>query len=263
MTAAPQGGGALLRQVDATSCGAAAILMARAATDRDYAAAVDAARADVPDLVERLQHHVRRRTAAGALGPAPWPRALGTPPWTAARELSRVFGVPYRHAPVRGTLGPRLGRPLAEELDAVHAAAQGTGRGGTGGTGGAGIPARPLPSLLYTGHTLRDLVARGPWPTPDAPGGRAAAAVLARVPRGLLVPRHVLAVLPVRESSAPGRRPGAGEPSLDLYEPGSGRVLILPLGALAGSGSVDGATEARVRSAFGGWTHLTWVVRPT
>ena len=55
-----------------------------------------------PTAAARLaaaQHHLKRRTSARALGPAPWPGRLGTPPWTAARE-ARFPGVRYRSVPL-------------------------------------------------------------------------------------------------------------------------------------------------------------------
>lgn len=65
---------------------------------------------------------VHRRTTA-LIGPggrwqAPWPRALGTPPWGAARELETIAGLPvggYRTVLVRPAPGARLAR-LIDQL---------------------------------------------------------------------------------------------------------------------------------------------------
>jgi hypothetical protein len=49
-----------------------------------------------------LQATLHRRSTARALGPFPWPRSLGTPPWGAAR-LARFPGVAYRSVLVDDT----------------------------------------------------------------------------------------------------------------------------------------------------------------
>ncbi len=80
-----------LRQPDARSCGAASLVMARATCDPSYGAALvvgDTFRDEVLTLHRRLTS-VRDRT--GRLQ-VPWPRALGTPPWAAVRELGTVTG---------------------------------------------------------------------------------------------------------------------------------------------------------------------------
>lgn len=55
-----------------------------------------------PDAGARLRlavAAVHTQATRRALGPLPWPRHLGTPPWTFARQ-ARVPGVVYRHLPV-------------------------------------------------------------------------------------------------------------------------------------------------------------------
>jgi len=54
---------------------------------------------DAAGRMAAAQRHVKWRTGARALGPLRWPAALGTPPWTAARE-ARFPGVRYRGVPV-------------------------------------------------------------------------------------------------------------------------------------------------------------------
>lgn len=74
-----------LRQPDARSCGAAVTVVHRMLTDPDYA---DHVHDDFADEV--LATHRRLtgwRHPAGGLQ-VPWPRALGTPPWSIAQELT-------------------------------------------------------------------------------------------------------------------------------------------------------------------------------
>jgi hypothetical protein len=90
-----------LRQPDARSCGACALVVARAVADEGYAEflvtgthPVTGFRAD-GSVVERFHSETlgmhRRVTGladiAGRLQ-TPWPRPLGTPPWALARQLS-------------------------------------------------------------------------------------------------------------------------------------------------------------------------------
>lgn len=77
--------GPTLRQPDQRSCGAASLVVARLVLDESYAA-----RAVPRFAAEVLAAH---RGLTGATGPTgrlqvPWPRALGTPPWALARQLS-------------------------------------------------------------------------------------------------------------------------------------------------------------------------------
>lgn len=127
------------RQTDATTCGAASLALLAAAGDpllaawlatgrlvggyrpveleRASDAALDALAArPAADRFGALQRVVHRRSTARGLGPWPWPRALGTPPWGAARE-ARYPGVRYRHG-VLDDADPRL---LAAALGRVAA----------------------------------------------------------------------------------------------------------------------------------------------
>ncbi|WP_193614648.1 hypothetical protein [Nocardioides lijunqiniae] len=82
--AALLGGG--LRQPDARSCGASVLVAARMLADPGYAAGV------TPEVFARdaLATHRRVTAVLGRGLQVPWPRALGTPPWAVARELSAL-----------------------------------------------------------------------------------------------------------------------------------------------------------------------------
>jgi hypothetical protein len=77
-----------LHQPDQRSCGPSALVVARLLLDERYADSVLPGgavlfRSEVLDLHQR----VTRPVLAGRLQ-LPWPRALGTPPWAVARDLS-------------------------------------------------------------------------------------------------------------------------------------------------------------------------------
>lgn len=97
-----------LRQRSQTTCGSASLLVARALADPVYALwlleGVDArtgaaSRTSVADRFASAERTVKDRTNA-VLGPAglqpPWPHPLGTPPWGAAAEMTRIVDEPYR-----------------------------------------------------------------------------------------------------------------------------------------------------------------------
>lgn len=140
-------------QVDGTTCGAAVGAMVLAAGDPVVALALETgtvlAGVRHPELgpavdaaavgFDALQRHLHGRTSRRAvLGLLPWPRRLGTPPWTLARE-ARCADVRFRHVVVDATDEARTGA-LAARID-VHL------RAGT-----------PLP--LFTGGASRT-----GWPT--------------------------------------------------------------------------------------------------
>lgn len=110
------------RQTDATTCGSASLVLLAATGDPLLAAWLVTGRlvggyrsaelglapaSALEALAERapaerfgaVQRVVHGRSAANGLGPWPWPLALGTPPWGAART-ARFPGVAYRHAVV-------------------------------------------------------------------------------------------------------------------------------------------------------------------
>ena len=74
-----------LRQPDQRSCGAACLVVARMLLDPAYADL--AARAFRPEVLGMHGRVTGPVDARGALQ-VPWPRALGTPPWAVARQLS-------------------------------------------------------------------------------------------------------------------------------------------------------------------------------
>lgn len=141
--------GTRVRQGSQTTCGPTALLMLAATGDPALATwletgelpagprppEVPADAVDEPDTAARLraaQEHLHAAVTHRALGPLPWPRSLGTPPWTAAR-VARFPGVRYRSVPVNDAA-----RQAAHVLAGVHAATM------------AGVP---VP--LYTGGDLR------------------------------------------------------------------------------------------------------------
>ncbi|MFV0634241.1 hypothetical protein [Demequina sp.] len=110
-------GGVRARQVDQVTCGAASMAVMLMMGDPLVAAWVVTGRnfgdylpREVLDVVlsehgvrtieERwagLQRSLHRATTRGALGPAPWPKAFGTPPWRVDNE-TRFAGVAFRGA---------------------------------------------------------------------------------------------------------------------------------------------------------------------
>jgi hypothetical protein len=100
-----RGGG--LRQPDRRSCGASALVAARMLVDAEYAAAMTPA----VFAHDTLATHRRVTGVTGHGLQLPWPRALGTPPWAVARELSALTspGTP----PTRYATGLAVLRPGA------------------------------------------------------------------------------------------------------------------------------------------------------
>nr|WP_297425078.1 hypothetical protein [uncultured Actinotalea sp.] len=127
------------RQQDGTTCGSAALTMLAALGDPglehwlvtgrfrgagvppELAAAPSWALGRLADAAPAARFHavhrvLKRRTNARALLGLPWPEALGTPPWGAAR-VARYPGVRWTHRPLDDT--DRAG--LAAELDRARA----------------------------------------------------------------------------------------------------------------------------------------------
>lgn len=108
----------LLRQPDQRSCGAAAVVAARALADPLWARSLDGAEAVRREILATHRRLTSAVTPAGGLR-MPWPRALGTPPWSVAAALADVHGVGYRTRLVRGSgaaahdLLAAAGRPAA------------------------------------------------------------------------------------------------------------------------------------------------------
>jgi len=124
-----------LGQPDQRSCGAAVLVVARMLLDRDYAELLASGRHPVTGsalpgpLPDRFGHevlamHARVTGPVDATGhlQVPWPRALGTPPWAVARQLSTTGAPglpPVEHAVVvawldRGALFDRIVAATAE-----------------------------------------------------------------------------------------------------------------------------------------------------
>lgn len=103
-----------LRQPDARSCGAAALVVARMLRDPSYAD-----RASRHFAHECLAMHRRVTSLSDVRGrlQVPWPRALGTPPWALAHQLAWTTGVDYR------TRRIHPGRRVALLADALSAVA--------------------------------------------------------------------------------------------------------------------------------------------
>jgi hypothetical protein len=117
------------RQVDETTCGSAVLTLLAMAGDPALTLRV----ARGAPAIAALQLRVHRATSRG--GAVPWPQALGTPPWAAAR-VARCGAVRYTHAVVDVADVP--GAAPDPVLDAAVAAAR------------AGVP---VP--LFTGGDLR------------------------------------------------------------------------------------------------------------
>ncbi|WP_251153269.1 hypothetical protein [Cellulosimicrobium sp. Marseille-Q4280] len=246
--------GALARQVDGTTCGSAVLALLAAAGDPVLAlwlvtgTALDGAPATAgtdpapgprvaPDRSSggaspggaehrwrRLQHIVKARTGRKALGPFPWPGALGTPPWGAART-ARYADVRFTHHAVDGARGYSV---LGAALDAA---------------------ARGIPVPLFTGGDLSGgvtaavprhvvLLVAADAATTDGAAGRSG---------------------PVRApgTAASGRAGTPGVRRCWVYEPSSGTVHRLDAARLAAGGQA-----AAVRRALGGWPHVVWAILP-
>jgi hypothetical protein len=83
-----------MKQPDQRSCGPSSLVAARMVVDPTYTPA------SFSDDVLALH---RRITAPSAFGRTqlPWPRALGTPPWSAAGAMSEMTGIGYHTHVVR------------------------------------------------------------------------------------------------------------------------------------------------------------------
>jgi hypothetical protein len=97
-----------MQQPDPTSCGAASLVVAQMAGDPAYAEFMMTGKHPGSGLLlagsladrfgaEALAMHERVTGIADAKGRAqmPWPKALGTPPWAVARQMSAVCGTSY------------------------------------------------------------------------------------------------------------------------------------------------------------------------
>mgnify|MGYP000932809468 CR=1 FL=1 len=132
----------LARQTDGTTCGSACLVMLAAAGDPSLALWLATGRlldghtppevrvlrrvrpGAVPDRPGRrfaaLQLLVKQVSNARALGPLPWPHALGTPPWGASLA-ARFAGLRFRAEMVDDADRPRTARQLARAAGALAA----------------------------------------------------------------------------------------------------------------------------------------------
>jgi hypothetical protein len=107
------GGVVPLRQLAPVTCGPTSLIVLRALVDPVYALELttggnpaDPARSSVRAVEQRFraeQSSVHHAATRDAVGPLPWPKRFGTPPWGAARFLNRlswVTGVEYDWQPV-------------------------------------------------------------------------------------------------------------------------------------------------------------------
>ncbi|PVU83608.1 hypothetical protein DDP54_12085 [Cellulomonas sp. WB94] len=142
-------GTAAARQTDGTTCGSSVLAMLAAAGDPPLAYwlvtgrtlagyrpaeldGVDDAAGPAVRFGDLQQALKARSTARAVLGLLPWPRALGTPPWGAAR-VARFPGVAYRSVLVDDTRSDEVAVVLARAARALD---------------------RGVPVPLYTGGDL-------------------------------------------------------------------------------------------------------------
>ena len=206
-----------LTQTDATTCGPTCLLAARlllqpgerAAVTEDLAQEMTASPPgrEGKQLVSVLscqQLRLQRAMNVRGLGVLPWPKALGSTPWSVARQMTEIVstctpGGGRRRYTVRWVSdhGPAWGSEVASIREVL---------------------ASGLPVILVSGGPLvLDDVSEG------EPTARARLrASLARTPA---VPRHYVLALPWRSIG----QEDPGEGSAHVYEPSSGSVRPLDL----------------------------------
>lgn len=206
-----------LTQTDATTCGPTCLLAARLllAPGERVAVTEDLAQektASPPgregkqlvSVLSRQQLRLQRAMNVHGLGILPWPKALGSTPWSVARQMTEIAsactpGSGRRRYTVRWVSdhGPAWGSEVASIREVL--------------AGG-------LPVILVTGGPLV-------LDAEDEPTARARLRTfLARTPA---VPRHYVLALPWRII----RQDDPGEGSMHVYEPSSGSVRVLDLTA--------------------------------
>ena len=208
-----------LTQTDATTCGPTCLLAARLLLAPDERRAVTGELAQematsepgregkhLMSLLSRHQLRIQRAMNVHGLGVLPWPKALGSTPWSVARQMTEIVstctpGGGRRRYTVRWVSdhGPTWGSEVASIRKVL---------------------ACGLPVILVTG---------GPLVLDDDAEGHPTARArlrtsLARTPA---VPRHYVLALPWRtvEQADPG------EGCVHIYEPSSGSVRPLDLTA--------------------------------
>ncbi|OBY93945.1 hypothetical protein ACSAM2_11420 [Actinomyces oris] len=208
-----------LTQTDATTCGPTCLLAAhlllvpgeRAAVTDDLAQEMTASPPGregkhLLSVLSRQQLRLQRAMNVRGLGVLPWPKALGSTPWSVARQMTGIAstctpGGGRRRYTVRwvSDRGPAWGGEVASIRDAL---------------------ASGLPVILVAGGPLvLDDVSEG------EPTARARLRTsLARTPA---VPRHYVLALPWQTIG----QDDPGEGRAHIYEPSSGSVRALDLTA--------------------------------
>ena len=209
-----------LTQTDATTCGPTCLLAARlllapgertAVTD-DLAQEMTVSPLgregkQLVSVLSRQQLRLQRAMNVRGLGVLPWPKALGSTPWSVARQMTDIAS----------TCTPGGGRRRRYTVRWV------SDHGPAWGSEGASIRevlAGGLPVILVTGGPL--VLDHDAEVDPTA--GARLRASLARTPA---VPRHYVLALPWRTIG----QEDPGEGSAHVYEPSSGAVRPLDLTA--------------------------------
>ena len=207
-----------LTQTDATTCGPTCLLAARLLLAPGERRAVTGELAQematsepgregrhLMSLLSRHQLRIQRAMNSRGLGLLPWPKALGSTPWSVARQIEIVAACAQsaekrrRHYAVKWVSDH--GSAWRLEVASIREALAGG-----------------LPVILVTGGPLvldRDAAT-------GAALGTRLRAVLARTPA---VPRHYVLALPWRTIG----QDDPGEGSVHIYEPSSGSVRALDL----------------------------------
>ncbi|WP_314902576.1 hypothetical protein [Actinomyces naeslundii] len=212
-----------LTQTDATTCGPTCLLAARLLLAPGERRAVTGELAQematsepgregrhLMSLLSRHQLRIQRAMNVHGLGVLPWPKALGSTPWSVARQMTGIAstctpGGGRRRYTVRWVSdhGPAWGSEVASVREVL--------------VGG-------LPVILVTGGPLvldSDTVAE-PGAGSVGSAGSWLRSALARTPA---VPRHYVLALPWRTVG----QEDPGEGSAHVYEPSSGAVRPLDL----------------------------------
>ncbi|MFC5281216.1 hypothetical protein ACFPGO_04945 [Arcanobacterium canis] len=87
-----EAGGHTLTQTTETTCAAMVLMVARAYLRADLREQLEEHPGFASEIEDELYHQLRRKAVAGRWE---WPKKLGTPPWTLARELSRLDKATY------------------------------------------------------------------------------------------------------------------------------------------------------------------------
>ena len=232
-----------LTQTDATTCGPTCLLATRLLlAPGERVAVTDDLTHEMTDsqsgregkqlvsVLSRQQVRIQRAMNARGLGVLPWPKALGSTPWSVARQMTEIVstctpGGGRRRYTVRWVSdhGPAWGSEVASIREVL--------------AGG-------LPVILVTGGPLvLDDVAEG-----EPTVGSRLRTSLARTPA---VPRHYVLALPWQaiEQDDPG------EGSAHIYEPSSGSVRPLDLTAVRDPHRL-GPRE------LGGWPRILAIIAP-